>query len=118
MVGKSNFQKFIKVHCQKCKLAGKLVSFVIGWGRTTFGVKEKEIRKGLINVLEGIARYGITLPQIVNAPFLVVWDFTHLCNLGCKHCYLDAQKLIDELAKVGVVTLLFWWRTPDEKRFF
>jgi len=126
--------------CWKCKLAGKIVGFTISKGREIFGVEEKDIKKGLketifkrglINVLEGIARYGITLPQIVNAPFLVVWDFTHLCNLKCKHCYLDARKrlsdeltteeakkLVDELVDAGVVVLAFSGGEPLMRKDF
>jgi radical SAM protein with 4Fe4S-binding SPASM domain len=94
-----------------------------------FGVSEDAIRsglsetvflRGLKNVLEGIARYGVTMPQIVNAPFMVVWDFTHRCNLRCTHCYQDAQKalpneldteeakrLVEDLAEAGVVIIAF-----------
>ena len=115
--------------CWKCKLAGKIIKLVLSKGSGAFGVGEKEIKnalkktvvkRGLINVLEGIAKYGVTLPQITNAPFMVVWDVTHLCNLRCKHCYLDAREkmpdelttkeaknLIDELVDAGVVVLAF-----------
>jgi radical SAM protein with 4Fe4S-binding SPASM domain len=84
------------------------------------GFSDPYFRKGLSNVFRGIAEYGITKPQVVNAPFLVVWDFTHLCNLKCRHCYQDAQKalpgelstgeskkLIDELSDAGVVVIAF-----------
>jgi len=60
--------------------------------------KDPSVRKGLVLVLRGIAKYGITVPQKLPAPFLIVWDFTNACNLRCKHCYQNADKpLLDEL---------------------
>jgi len=115
--------------CWKCRLAGKIVGYTLHKSSDLFGVDEEEIKKGLsepvfrrglMNVLTGIAQYGITRPQMVHAPFLVVWDFTHMCNLQCKHCYQDAQKalpdeltteeakrLIDQLSDAGVVVVAF-----------
>lgn len=49
------------------------------------------IRRGIANVLEGIAEYGVQRPFISVSPFLVVWNFTRLCNLRCKHCYGNAS---------------------------
>ncbi|RLG39649.1 MAG: radical SAM/SPASM domain-containing protein [Thermoproteota archaeon] len=65
-----------------------------------FGVKEEALkralkdgymRKGVANILMGIAENGITRPQMLHAPFMVVWDFTRQCNLRCKHCYAEAS---------------------------
>ncbi|HQN92470.1 MAG TPA: radical SAM/SPASM domain-containing protein, partial [Methanoculleus sp.] len=67
--------------CWRCRLAGRMVGYTLHRSSQIFGVNEDDIKKGLDepvfvrglkNVLEGIARYGITMPQIVNAPFLVV----------------------------------------------
>ncbi len=126
--------------CWKCRLAGKIVGYTIRKSSHLFGVNEAEIRqglaetvfkRGLVNVLGGIARYGITRPQIVNAPFLVVWDFTHMCNLQCKHCYQDAQKalpgelttqeaknLVDQLSDAGVVVIAFSGGEPLMRKDF
>lgn len=115
--------------CWKCRLAEKFIGYTIHKSGTLFGIEEDVIRAGLadpvykralINVIRGITRYGVTKPQIVNAPFLVVWDFTHMCNLKCSHCYQDARavldgeldtveskRLIDELADAGVVVIAF-----------
>ncbi|MCX8142464.1 MAG: radical SAM protein [Candidatus Nezhaarchaeota archaeon] len=60
--------------------------------------KIPSVRRGLALVLKGIAKYGITRPQKLPAPFLVVWNFTNMCNLRCRHCYQAADKpLLDEL---------------------
>ena len=126
--------------CWKCRLASHMVGYTLRRSSDIFGVSEDAIRRGLAetvflrglqNVLAGIARYGVTMPQIVNAPFMVVWDFTHHCNLRCSHCYLDAQKplpheldteeakrLIEELADAGVVVIAFSGGEPLMRKDF
>ena len=126
--------------CWKCRLAGKIVGYTLHKSGEIFGVEEEEIRtglfepvfkRGLMNVLCGIARYGITRPQMVHAPFLVVWDITHMCNLKCRHCYQDAQKalpdelttdeakrLIDELSDAGIVAIAFSGGEPLMRKDF
>ncbi len=60
---------------------------------------DPHIRRGICVVLEGIARYGITVPQRLPSPFLIVWNFTNLCNFRCKHCYQQASgPLANELS--------------------
>jgi radical SAM protein with 4Fe4S-binding SPASM domain len=115
--------------CWKCRLAEKFIGYTIHKSGKLFGIEEDVIRDGLadpvykralVNVIRGITRYGVTKPQIVNAPFLVVWDFTHMCNLKCSHCYQDARtaldgeldceeskRLIDEMVDAGVVVIAF-----------
>ncbi|KXB03463.1 hypothetical protein AKJ47_02190 [candidate division MSBL1 archaeon SCGC-AAA261G05] len=113
------------------KLASMLIGFVIGRGSESFGVSPEEmketlrdpiIRRGIANVIEGIAQYGIQRPYTSVAPFLVVWDYTRLCNLRCKHCYEDAspdadtseeltteeaKQVIDEFKEAGIVAIAF-----------
>jgi len=62
------------------------------------GLRDPHYRRGVANVLAGIAKYGITLPQRLYAPFLVVWNFTHMCNLRCRHCYANAGRIEGELS--------------------
>ncbi len=85
------------------------------------GLKDAYMRRGVANVLLGIAYYGITRPQRLYAPFMIVWDFTKRCNLRCKHCYANAgpfpapdeltleQKLevLRQLDEAGVAALSF-----------
>jgi len=78
------------------------------------------VRRGVASVLSGIASYGITKPQLLKAPFLVVWNLTNVCNLKCKHCCQRAGvpspdeltleeklKIVNELADAGVVSIAF-----------
>lgn len=95
-------------------------------------LKEPVFRRGIINVLEGIAKFGIQTPQTTAAPFLVVWQFTNKCNLNCKHCYAsamsesmpdeltteEAKELIEELAKCGVVAIAFSGGEPLIRKDF
>ena len=78
------------------------------------------VRRGVASVLSGIATHGITKPQLLKAPFLVVWNLTNMCNLRCKHCYQlagvpapdeltleEKLKVVNELADAGVVSIAF-----------
>lgn len=111
------------------KLAKVITRFVIDKGGKSFGVSEEEmkealrdpiIRRGIANVVEGIAQYGIQRPYTGIAPFLVVWNYTWGCNQKCKHCYEDAgevredelsteeaKQIIDEFREEGVVAIAF-----------
>jgi MoaA/NifB/PqqE/SkfB family radical SAM enzyme len=74
-------------------------------------LKEPFVRKGVANVLHSVAKFGVTRPQVFEAPLLVVWNLTKQCNLRCKHCYANAgpYKNPDELTleqKLKVVDIL------------
>lgn len=88
-------------------------------------------RRGVATVLKGIAAYGVTKPQLLNSPFLVVWNLTNMCNLRCRHCYQQAGfaskdelsleeklRLVDELASAGVVAIAFSGGEPLTHRDF
>lgn len=127
-------------YCWKCNIAGRTMAYMLQRSGVLFGIDEEDMhaglsepvfQRGLKNVLEGIAHYGITMPQVVNAPFLVVWDCTHRCNLRCTHCYQDAQRalpheldtdeakaLMDELVEAGVVIVAFSGGEPLMRKDF
>ncbi|RLI78746.1 radical SAM/SPASM domain-containing protein [Archaeoglobales archaeon] len=100
------------------KLNAKMMSKLIKESAKKFGIDEELLKKGLkdpyyrrglANVIKGIAEFGVTMPQKLHAPFLVVWNFTYRCNLRCKHCYANAGKERDELSldeKLDVVDQL------------
>lgn len=77
-------------------------------------------RRGLVNVMRSIGKYGINRSFKLVAPFLVVWSYTNSCNLRCRHCYQKASRplpdelnlveklaIIDQLAENDVVALAF-----------
>ncbi len=78
------------------------------FGRIIFGQSKKQVREKLSNplfrhgitlIMRSIGNYGFQHPQFFTAPPTVVWNFTNLCNLRCRHCYQDAgEKLKGELS--------------------
>ena len=87
----------------------KVMELVAKTAEKLRGVNEREIRnafgkpsvrRGRAMVLRSLGEYGITVPQKLIAPFLVVRNYTNMCNLRCKHCYQNAGKpLPDELTR-------------------
>ena len=74
--------------------------------------------KGFGLMMKGIKKYGIQVPFTPAGPFEIVWNFTYLCNLRCKHCYEDAgggkrrelstdeaKQVIDVLSKIAGIGL-------------
>lgn len=117
--------------CFKCRLAKKLTASIIDRGAKAFGVSREKLksrfsdpywRRGLVNVIKGIAWFGVRKPYTPGAPFQIVWDITRACNLRCIHCYErsepgvpvegeltteEVMKGIDVLSRAGVVILAF-----------
>ena len=54
------------------------------------GIRDPSVRRGIELILRSLLTYGVTVPQKLCAPFLIVWNFTNACNLRCKHCYQNA----------------------------
>lgn len=130
-------EKFFGIYAEAIKpknirerIHAKIVGKAIEEGAKKFGVdsaiiknmlKEPYMRKGFAVVVKSIAEYGITKPQKLIAPFMVVWDFTRQCNLKCKHCYANAtsyptkdelslkEKLnvVNQLDEIGVAAIAF-----------
>jgi radical SAM protein with 4Fe4S-binding SPASM domain len=124
--------------CLRCKLAEKSLVTILKLGGRTFGASIQDInavfkdpywRKGLVNVIKGLAYFGVAKPFVPGAPFQVVWNITSSCNLRCRHCYAsaggpdyqemsttDAKICIDKLARWGVVVLAFSGGEPLVRR--
>jgi len=121
--------------CTECKILSYFLSHIIKSGAKAFGVTEEKLKKemndpywlqGLINVLKGIGIFGVRKPFVPGAPFQIVWNITHRCNMNCKHCYETAGthkrkelgkeeviKAIDILADNGVTSLAFSGGEPS-----
>mgnify|MGYP000008676504 FL=1 len=48
--------------------------------------------RGFALMMRGVKKYGIRIPFVPAAPFLIVWNYTYKCNLRCKHCYENAGR--------------------------
>jgi len=115
--------------CFKCRFSRKILSPILSVACKTFGLTETQLkekfkdpywRRGLLNVIKGIAWFGVRHPYVPGAPFQVVWNITRACNLKCVHCYEnaglpgqdeltteEALRGIDILADAGVLILAF-----------
>ncbi|MFQ6086638.1 MAG: radical SAM protein [Candidatus Bathyarchaeia archaeon] len=115
--------------CFRCRFSRKILSPILGVACRAFGITEAQLkekfkdpywRRGLLNVIRGIAWFGVRHPYVPGAPFQVVWNITRACNLKCVHCYEnaglpgqdeltteEALKGIDVLADAGVLILAF-----------
>ena len=116
--------------CKDCLLHAKIFVFLVNSlfpslrlekGRAMSFFKETRYRRTARNLVKGVAKFGITKPQIAGAPIAVVWNFTNQCNLRCSHCYTSAPslpsapelstkdcfKVIDQLVEADVAELNF-----------
>ncbi|MGQ9623880.1 MAG: radical SAM protein, partial [Candidatus Bathycorpusculaceae bacterium] len=90
--------------------------------------------RGFGLMMKGIEKYGVRVPFTPAGPFEIVWNFTYLCNLRCKHCYEDAgggkrtelsteeaKQVLDRLSKIagiGLPALSFSGGEPLIRRDF
>jgi radical SAM protein with 4Fe4S-binding SPASM domain len=116
--------------CDKCsKYTPRIIGFWINFLRKALGIKREKVeklladpyaRRAVLDIARSFEHFGIKKPLSIYAPFLVVWDFTHKCNLKCTHCYSDsggireeelttseAKAVVDQLADAGVTALAF-----------
>ncbi|MCJ7560004.1 radical SAM protein, partial [Candidatus Bathyarchaeota archaeon] len=127
--------------CKKCSgFYSQMIRFWIEFLRRSLSVKREKVEKLLVDpyarraitdVARSFSYFGIRKPLSIYAPFLVVWDFTHKCNLNCKHCYSDsgvasqqelstkeALDVVDQLADFGVTALAFSGGEPLTRKDF
>ena len=125
----------------KERLHAKIVGEALEKGAEKFGaspeaiknfLKDSYMRKAFAVIIRSIAEYGITRPQRLIAPFMVVWNFTKQCNLKCKHCYANATpypapdeltleqkyQVVDQLDEAGVAAISFSGGEPLTNKDF
>jgi len=115
--------------CLSCRIGEILLAPILEVACRAFGVTHQQLkerfhdpywRRALVDVIKGLAWFGVSRPFVPGAPFQVVWNVTRICNLKCKHCYEsagsrgedelsteDAKRVIDILSDAGVVILAF-----------
>src|SRR5512137_1277452 len=129
------------LECDKCSgLYSQVIGFWVEFLRRSFNFKRAKVekllidpyaRRAVLNLTKSFTHLGIKKPISIYAPFLVVWDFTHKCNLNCRHCYSDsgaprgaelntkeALAVVDQLAEVGVTALAFSGGEPLTRKDF
>lgn len=134
-IGKANAE------CRECsRFYSRVINFWIDFLRRSLSIKREKVnklladpyaRRAVLNIARSFCQFGITKPLSIYAPFLVVWDFTHKCNLSCKHCYsesgiirkeelttAEAKAVVDQLADAGVTALAFSGGEPLTRRDF
>ena len=126
--------------CDKCGFYSFVIRFWMEFLRRSLGVRKEKIAKlfsdpnariAIANITKSFTYFGIRKPLSIYAPFLVVWDFTHKCNLSCRHCYSDsgvpsknelatreALAVVDQLADFGVTALAFSGGEPLTRNDF
>jgi radical SAM protein with 4Fe4S-binding SPASM domain len=126
-----------------CECGGfysRIIGFWIDFLRRSLAIRREKLknllddpyaRRAIITLVRSFSHFGIKKPLNIYAPFLVVWDFTHKCNLNCKHCYSnsgatretelsteEALKVVDQLADAGVIALAFSGGEPLSRKDF
>ena len=115
--------------CTKCKIKSTVANKILNKAAEGLDVTPDEFkelliqpyyRRALKSLVIGIKKYGFQKPFLPSNPFLVIWNFTNLCNSKCKHCYQNAgekavdelnleqqKKVIDNLSDWGITFLVF-----------
>jgi len=92
------------------------INMIINIGMKKIGLNEEMKRQffskyhnkqTIMNILKTVGPNGLKQPFRFDAPLVVVWNYTNLCNLRCKYCYQSAGKsLSDELSFKEKVDLI------------
>lgn len=127
--------------CKKCSgMYSRIIGFWIEFLRKSLNIKREKVeklladpyaRRATLNIVRSFKHFGVKKPISLYAPFLVVWDFTHKCNLRCNHCYSksgtikeeelstkEAIDVVDQLVHIGVTALAFSGGEPLSRRDF
>lgn len=89
---------------------------------TTKQILDDQLLRGtMMNLIKGIAYFGVKIPQPTRVPVVIVWNITNRCNLNCLHCHQsstrspserelttkEAFKIVDKLSNAGLSILTF-----------
>jgi radical SAM protein with 4Fe4S-binding SPASM domain len=84
-------------------------------------VTDPLLQRTMMNLIKGIAFFGVQIPQPTRVPAVIVWNCTNRCNLQCLHCHQssttacseeelttsEACTIVDRLSDAGVSILTF-----------
>ncbi|MDI6798561.1 MAG: radical SAM protein [Candidatus Aenigmarchaeota archaeon] len=83
--------------CFSCNLKSKILNPFISRTASSMGISDKNLEWALKNkyirdavacAVEGVGDFGFLEPAV--CLYLMVWNFTKLCNFKCPHCYENA----------------------------
>ncbi len=109
-----------KLKCKKCglkvKLYNSLVSIVMNLVESTLKMEKNSfrtifkespsLRKLVLSYMEGIGLFGLNVPQPPGGPIITIFSLTHMCNLRCKHCYIDPASQVSEMSYSEVCSVI------------
>jgi len=49
-------------------------------------------KQALLNIMTTLGKNGLREPFRFDAPLVVVWNYTNMCNLRCRYCYQSAGR--------------------------
>jgi len=85
-----------KQECIHCQVTSKIIWPIIAFIFRRLSISPltaKKIINGpllqrtMMNLIRGIAFFGVKIPQPTRVPVVIVWNFTNRCNLHCLHCH-------------------------------
>ena len=79
--GRTNFSCTLDYYFFKTVFEVALKAMHISKEEFEEGIRDPAVRRGLELVFRSLLEYGVTVPQKLAAPFLIVWNFTNACNL-------------------------------------
>ena len=119
-----------KNDCIQCQVTSYLMwpiiriffkRFLISKEVTKQILDDQLLRRTMMNLIKGVAHFGVKIPQPTRVPVVIVWNITNRCNLNCLHCHQsstlnpsekelttpEALQIIDKLSDAGLSILTF-----------
>jgi sulfatase maturation enzyme AslB (radical SAM superfamily) len=59
-------------------------------------ISDAFLQRTMMNLIKGIAFFGVKIPQPTRVPAVIVWNFTNRCNLKCLHCHQSSTALCSD----------------------
>ncbi len=109
-----------KLKCKKCKKSAKINSYLVSFILQIIskGLKmpkdsfrnilrqNEQLKRLILNYMEGLATYGLKIPQIPGGPIVTLWSITDKCNLNCKHCFVSQNQIKEEISYIEACKII------------